>query len=356
MNLQAKGLLLHCRGGFEGEVASEAAQAVAEAGNSGFARAKADTAFLRFELYAPQDWRELLAARPFPDWVFARERYAWIDRIENLPQQDRAGVIATQLAAMGLAAGRVSCEFADTNEAKEMSGFLRRFTPHLEKALQKVGVLRAQATLPTLHLFFESSEACDIGLSAAGDSSPWPMGVPRLRMPRGAPSRSTLKLAEAFYALMSEAEREKGLRAGLRAVDLGACPGGWTLQFAQRGIHVQSVDNGPMAEAVLETGMVEHVRADGFTWRPKKPVDWMVCDMVEQPARVARLMADWVASRSCRRTIFNLKLPMKKRFDEINRCREIIDKALTEQGLSYTLRMKHLYHDREEITAYLALG
>jgi 23S rRNA (cytidine2498-2'-O)-methyltransferase len=257
---------------------------------------------------------------------------------------------------MGLRCGRIRCEFADTNEAKEMSGFLRRFEPHLEKALNKAGVLLAKADAPTLHLFFETSAACDIGLSAANDSSPWPMGVPRLRMPRGAPSRSTLKLAEAFYALMSEAEREKGLRAGLRAVDLGACPGGWTLQFAQRGIHVMSVDNGPMAEAVLATGMVEHVRADGFTWRPKKPVDWMVCDMVEQPARVARLMADWVAGRTCRRSIFNLKLPMKKRFDEIARCREIIDKALEEQGLRYTLRMKHLYHDREEITAYLALN
>jgi 23S rRNA (cytidine2498-2'-O)-methyltransferase len=23
--------------------------------------------------------------------------------------------------------------------------------------------------------------------------------------------------------------------------------------------------------------------ADGFTWKPKQPVDWMVCDIVEKP-------------------------------------------------------------------------
>jgi len=34
------------------------------------------------------------------------------------------------------------------------------------------------------------------------------------------------------------------------------------------------------------------------------------------------------------------------------RCREIIDEALA--GHQYELRMRQLYHDREEITAHLA--
>ena len=33
---------------------------------------------------------------------------------------------------------------------------------------------------------------------------------------------------------------------------------------------------------VMATEMVQHLKADGFTWRPQRPVDWMVCDMVEQ--------------------------------------------------------------------------
>ena len=43
---------------------------------------------------------------------------------------------------------------------------------------------------------------------------------------------------------------------------------------------------------------------------------------------------------------------MKKRWEEVVRCRALIDEALG--GGGYYLRIKHLYHDREEVTAYLA--
>src|SRR5262249_560137 len=85
---------------------------------------------------------------------------------------------------------------------------------------------------------------------------------------------------------------------------------------------------------------------------PPKPVDWMVCDIVESPAKVAALAARWIGEGRARATIFNLKLPMKKRWEEVGRCRAIIDEGLG--GGDYLLRMKHLYHDREEVTAYLA--
>ena len=113
------------------------------------------------------------------------------------------------------------------------------------------------------------------------------------------------------------------------------------------------VDNGPMAPSVAATGLLEHLRVDGFAWKPRKPVEWMVCDMVEQPSRIAPLMAEWVASGRCRRSIFNLKLPMKRRYDEIERCRALIDQRMRAGNIKYILRIKHLYHDREEVTCYL---
>jgi len=103
---------------------------------------------------------------------------------------------------------------------------------------------------------------------------------------------------------------------------------------------------------LLESGQVKHRRDDGFHYRPPDPVDWMVCDMVESPSRIARLAARWIAEGWCRETIFNLKLPMKKRREEVERCRAVIDEALG--GGGYYLRFKHLYHDREEVTGYLA--
>ena len=45
---------------------------------------------------------------------------------------------------------------------------------------------------------------------------------------------------------------------------------------------------------------------------------------------------------------------MKKRFEELKRCRQIIDSRFKQHNDHYVLRIKHLYHDREEVTAYLA--
>ena len=110
---------------------------------------------------------------------------------------------------------------------------------------------------------------------------------------------------------------------------------------------VIAVDNGPMDEALLESGQVKHRREDGFRYRPPEPVDWMVCDMVESPARIAQLAARWVTEGWCRDCLFNLKLPMKKRWEETRRCLGLLHDAL---GGRHALRAKQLYHDREEIT------
>jgi 23S rRNA (cytidine2498-2'-O)-methyltransferase len=120
----------------------------------------------------------------------------------------------------------------------------------------------------------------------------------------------------------------------------------------KHGLMVLAVDNGVIDAALLESGQVKHRRDDGFHYRPPEPVDWMVCDMVESPSKIARLAAKWIAEGWCRESIFNLKLPMKKRWEEVERCRGIIDEALG--GGGYYLRFKQLYHDREEVTAYLA--
>ena len=79
----------------------------------------------------------------------------------------------------------------------------------------------------------------------------------------------------------------------------------------------------------------------------------MVCDIVEQPIRIADLAARWIAHGWCMQTIFNLKLPMKKRYQEVRRCLMHIDEALRAGGVVYSVACKQLYHDREEVTVYL---
>ncbi|STD22215.1 23S rRNA methyltransferase [Enterobacter asburiae] len=47
-----------------------------------------------------------------------------------------------------------------------------------------------------------------------------------------------------------------------------------------------------MAQSLMDTGQVTWLREDGFRYRPNRNnISWMVCDMVEKPAKVAALMA-----------------------------------------------------------------
>jgi 23S rRNA (cytidine2498-2'-O)-methyltransferase len=247
-------------------------------------------------------------------------------------------------------------ETPDSNEGKQRSGLCRRLAPPLESAAADAGLLAAgDRRRRRLHVLFVDSIRVFVGASSEATGSPWPMGIPRLSLPREAPSRSTLKLAEAFLTFLNNEDSARLLKPGMRAVDLGAAPGGWTWQLAQRGLRVRAIDNGTLKSEVAKDPLVEHLRVDGLTWRPRRPVDWMVCDIVLQPSRIAALVAAWIGEGQCRRTIFNLKLPMKKRYVEVERCFDLIRDALERRRLRYTLAFKQLYHDREEITGYCAL-
>jgi 23S rRNA (cytidine2498-2'-O)-methyltransferase len=336
------GLVALCRAGFEKELAGELDGFARGLGMEGFVRAKEGTAFAVFESHEGVPLDELLLHCDWHSLVFARSLMPWLARVDGLPETDRATPIVDAVREAGQRFSTVMLEHPDSDEARPLSGFCRRFAEPLVKRLSTKGAIRSSRKhLPELHVLFTDAVTAWVGAAAPGKAAPWPMGIARLRMPHEAGSRSTLKLAEAILGLLTEEERTVAMRAGMRAVDLGAAPGGWT-------------DNCAMAPSVIATEMVEHLRADGFTWRPQRPVDWLVCDMVEQPSRIASLMADWIGSGRARHAIFNLKLPMKRRLDAVEQCRTLIHKRLASVG-SYDLRIKHLYHDREEVTAYLTL-
>jgi 23S rRNA (cytidine2498-2'-O)-methyltransferase len=345
-------LLLYCRAGFERECAQEITAVAGEMGVEGFVKARPESAFAVFQAHQDDMGADLGAHVEFTRLVFPRQVVRTLEPL-TLQESDRVTPIVAAAKKLGRSFHALLIEMPDTNDGKSLSTLTRPLTPHLERGLKKAGIDFDDAKAESrLHVFFVGSLACYVGLSEPENASRWPMGIPRLRMPRAAPSRSTLKLAEAIDEFLDEKERAKRLAPGMTAVDLGASPGGWTWQLVQRGLMVIAVDHGAMDEALMETGQVKHRRDDGFHYKPAEPADWMVCDMVESPSRIARLAAGWIAQGWCRETIFNLKLPMKKRWEEVQRCRGLIDEALG--GAGYFLRMKQLYHDREEVTCYLA--
>ena len=66
--------------------------------------------------------------------------------------------------------------------------------------------------------------------------------------------------------------------------------------------------------------------------------------------RIAELVARWIAEGMARYAIFNLKLPMKKRDDEVSRCAAIVSSRLDGAGVAHDFALRQLYHDREEVT------
>lgn len=346
--------VLSCRAGFETECAQEIEALGRAAGVEGLAEARRGAAYVIHRSGEPGGASTLAILVRFADLVFARQWFAALPALRGLPDRDRVTPVMAAARALGTVFSRVEVETADTGGNADLVNFCRKFSAPLISALKRAGLLVADASRPRLHVLFPSYDTCHVGRADPANSSPWAMGIPRLRFPRGAPSRSALKLEEAWHVLVPAGDRARLLAAGLRAVDLGASPGGWSWVLASRGMRVTAVDNGPIAPAVLATGLVEHLRADGFTYRPPAPVDWVVCDMVEQPSRVAGLMTRWIAEGHAARAVFNLKLPMKKRWQELQRCRGILADGLARAGVRFELRVKQLYHDREEVTAYLA--
>ena len=241
----------------------------------------------------------------------------------------------------------------DTNEGKTLSAFTRRFQPLLETALREQGKLLDDVKLPRLHIFFPDKSSALIGISDPHNSAAAIMGIVRQSMPAEAPSHSTLKLAEAIEVFMDRSEQTRLLRQSMTAVDLGAAPGGWTWQLARRGIRVAAVDNGPMKGVLANHPLVQHLKQDGFKYAPRKAVDWLVCDMVDKPSKVAALIGEWFAAGLCKHAIFNLKLPMKQRLAALDSALGGIRKRLDDEGINYRMMAKQLYHDREEVTVFL---
>jgi 23S rRNA (cytidine2498-2'-O)-methyltransferase len=280
--------------------------------------------------------------------IFARQIIAVNDVIE-LEQGGRVESLLEAARELPLAE-EIWIETADTNDAKALSGLIKKLEKPLREGWKRSGVLRNKAVGVRHHVFMLDGEAAYLGVSYAACRSEFPMGIRRLRFPAAGPSRSTLKLEEAFLQFVPEQTLEADLTEGMTAVDLGAAPGGWTYQFVKKGINVIAIDNGPMQKELMSTGLVEHEKADGFKYEPPYTVDWLVCDMVERPIKVAELMAKWLASGWTRRAIFNLKLPMKKRYQEVTLCLQTMEGLLRKAGVSYQYQVKHLYHDREEVT------
>jgi len=233
--------LLYCRPGFEQDCAQESLR-----------QAKQQRPIIAVEqpVIIPDSGYVVVAlngqALNYRELIFARQLIRLHHSIATLPERDRLTPILDAIAALPGTFGTLWLEVPDTNEGKLLATFTRRFQPLLETALREQGRLQDDPRSTRLHVFFPDKNSVLIGSSDPHNSAEAIMGIVRQSMPAEAPSRSTMKLAEAIEVFMDRSEQTRLLRQGMQAVDLGAAPGGWTWQLVKRGIRVTAVDNGPM--------------------------------------------------------------------------------------------------------------
>lgn len=363
LQLDEQSIVFYCRPGYEKDAADEIAALCALKNWFGYPNFKVNDGFLIFHFFEKQHAQHFANQVSVDCLIFSRQAFLRLVDVSNLPKTDRVGTVLdaialfvgeAQLMSKEHLFGSVTVDFPDTESGKNVAKFAKKFTVPLRQAMRKSGYMSAKENLALtmLHVFMTDFAGCFIGRSLKQQRCKYHNGIHRLKFPAEAPSRSTLKLEEALEDLVPPAQRSDFLREGARAVDLGACPGGWTFQLVKHLVHVEAVDNGEMADSLMRTGLVTYAAADGFKYKPEfGVVDLVVCDMIERPDRVAELMLKWLTKPFARAAIFNLKLPMKMRYETVQGILENLQSQLNQNAASrFKVRCKHLYHDRDEVT------
>ena len=193
--------LLYCRPGFEQDCAHEALRdakqqkpVIAE-----------QPAFIPDSGYVVVALNEQKLS--FRELIFTRQLVRLHQNIATLPERDRLTPILDSIAILSGNFGTLWLEAPDTNAGKLLATFTRRFQPLLETALREQGRLQDDPRSTRLHIFFPDKNSVLIGTSDPHNSAAAIMGIVRQSMPADAPSRSTLKLAEAFEVFMDRKNR-----------------------------------------------------------------------------------------------------------------------------------------------------
>ncbi len=106
------------------------------------------------------------------------------------------------------------------------------------------------------------------------------------------PSRAYLKLWELFTLYNIKPD------AGMRAIDVGSCPGGWTWVLQTVGCHVVSVDKAPLDPRIAALPNIEFKQESAFGLRPQHvgKLDWFFSDIICYPDKLLELVTRWKES------------------------------------------------------------
>ena len=157
--------------------------------------------------------------------------------------------------------------------------------------------------------------------------------------------RAEFKIEEAFEVFGIQ------VREGMKALDLGAAPGGWTHYLNKKGIRVDAVDPAALDDALLEQPNVRHYRMTAQEFariHGEDTYDLIVNDMKMDNNQSMDILCEM--SRLLEKNgecLMTLKLPKEGVQKRINVVRKVLGERFG------TVRIRQLYYNRSEATVYV---
>ena len=134
-----------------------------------------------------------------------------------------------------------------------------------------------------------------------------------------------------------------------RVLDLGAAPGGWTVLLLKAGATVVAVDPGALSPAVAAHPRVSHLRCrvEEVSLTGSR-FELIVNDMSLDPTESAALMCRAARNLESRgHAVMTIKLPSLRVHTHIRDATMILQRAY------HVVDVRHLFHNRQEVTAHL---
>jgi 23S rRNA (cytidine2498-2'-O)-methyltransferase len=244
----------------------------------------------------------------------------------------------TSLPSLGSRARLVKEALLETMKEKRRRTFRRYLEPPPEQVFSAgtrvVQLLLTSATEGRLSL--DEVQPLRFG---GWDLAPWPAGDAPVARDRTPPSRAYQKAEEA-YLWMGACPGP-----GETVVDLGGSPGGWTYTALKRGAHVTAVDRAPLEAPVAGHPQLTEILGDAFRYIPAAAVDWLLCDVIAEPARSLELIKVWLEQGLARALVVTIKFKGSESYGQLDVLPELFARIKPRFA-----RVKHLAHNKNEVT------
>ena len=171
----------------------------------------------------------------------------------------------------------------------------------------------------------------------------FPLGLAKVDIEEKMPSSAYRKLMEGFECMRIQPA------SSAVAVDLGACPGGWSSVMRRLGCSVVAVDRTALDPVLMQDEYVQFVKGDAFAFEPtmvKKGQDcWMISDVIAYPDKIIELLDKWCSGKLASHMIVTMKFQGDDpALDELERAIDLVESH------SYQCRVKHFFNNKNEVT------